>query len=210
MKNNATQIVKYFDKILPDVKCELNYSTNYQLLVAVILSAQCTDKRVNQVTEKLFDVAPTPTAMLMLGRENLELFIHSCGFFSNKAKSIIATSEILINKFDSTVPNNMIDLLTLSGVGRKTANVILAECFNESAFAVDTHVSRISKRLNIANESDNPNEIEKKLVKYFINQKHNILHHQMIHFGRYKCTSRKPNCSDCELKSICKYYKNLF
>lgn len=199
------EIVKNFNKLFPDARCELDYKTPYELLVAVILSAQCTDKRVNIVTKELFKKYNTPQAMLSLSQSQLEEKIHSCGFFRNKAKNILQASSDIINRFDGQVPSNFDDLCSLSGVGRKTANVMVSEAFNGDAFAVDTHVLRVSNRLGIANSND-PNKVEFILKDFFEQKDWSRLHYQMVLFGRYKCKAIKPDCEGCPFQSICKYY----
>lgn len=204
MENNIDKILNYFDNKFPNAKCELEYSSPYQLLVAVILSAQCTDKRVNQVTETLFKLAPTPEKMLELGEENLKKIIHSCGFYNNKSKSIMSATKSIIEKYNGQVPNNMEQLSSLSGVGRKTANVVLAEAFNIPSIAVDTHVIRVSKRLGLTNENSTPEKCEQDLLKIVPKSKQAKFHIQAVWFGRYFCKAIKPECETCELKSICK------
>lgn len=204
MESNIDKILNYFDNKFPNAKCELEYSSPYQLLVAVILSAQCTDKRVNQVTETLFKLAPTPEKMLELGEENLKKIIHSCGFYNNKSKSIMSATKSIIEKFNGQVPNNMEQLSSLSGVGRKTANVVLAEAFNIPSIAVDTHVLRVSKRLGLTNENSTPEKCEQDLLKIVPKSKQAKFHIQAVWFGRYFCKAIKPECETCELKSICK------
>lgn len=205
MKNNKiTQILDFFNTEFPDAKCELNYSSPYQLLVAVILSAQCTDKRVNMVTEQLFKIAPTPDKMLELGEDKLKQIIHSCGFYNNKSKSIISATKDIIEKHGSTVPNTMQQLCKLSGVGRKTANVVLAEAFNNPAIAVDTHVHRVSKRLGLTSLNSTPEKCEQDLLKLVPLNSQSKFHIQAVWFGRYHCKSQNPKCELCKLKNICK------
>ena len=205
MKNNKiTQILDFFNAEFPDAKCELNYSSPYQLLVAVILSAQCTDKRVNMVTEQLFKVAPTPDKMLELGEDKLKQIIHSCGFYNNKSKSIISATKDIIEKHGGTVPNTMQQLCKLSGVGRKTANVVLAEAFNNPAIAVDTHVHRVSKRLGLTSLNSTPEKCEQDLLKLVPLDNQAKFHIQAVWFGRYHCKSQNPKCELCKLKNICK------
>lgn len=199
--------MSYLDELYPEPKCALNFSSPYELLVAVILSAQCTDKRVNIVTEKLFKIANTPQKMLNLGQDKLKEIIHPCGFYNNKSKAIIATSRDLIKRFDGVVPDNLNDLISLEGVGRKTANVVIAVAFGEQTIAVDTHVHRISSRLGLCKQKSTPFECEKSLLKLVPNDRRSKFHHQMIWFGRERCKAIKPNCFDCKLKNICKYKK---
>ncbi len=195
-------IVEKLNDLFPDPKCELQYKNNYELLVAVILSAQCTDKRVNIVSEELFKEYNTPQKMLLLSQEQLEDKIHSCGFYHNKAKNILAMSKSLIEKFDGEVPNDLDALQTLAGVGRKTANVVYSEAFKGDAIAVDTHVLRVSNRLGLV-KTDNPLECEKGLMKVFDKSLWGKLHLQLVHFGRYVCKAQKPSCEECPFKERC-------
>lgn len=204
MQNNLDKILNCLDEMYPDAHCELNYQTPYQLLVAVILSAQCTDKRVNLVTKQLFDIAPTPQKMLDLGEEKLKQIIHSCGFYNSKSRAIIAMTKDVVEKFGGEIPNNIDTLTTLSGVGRKTANVVVGEIFNIPSIAVDTHVLRVSKRLGLTPKNSTPEICEKKLKKIIEKNKQIKFHHQMIFFGRYHCKAINPNCENCTLKNICK------
>lgn len=204
MSKFVNNILDYLDKLFPNASCELHYTSPYQLLVAVILSAQCTDKRVNQVTEPLFKIAPTPQKMLNLGEERLKEMIKPCGFFNQKAKSIISATKDIIEKFDGSLPESLEELTTLRGVGRKTANVVLGEIFNKPSIAVDTHVLRVSKRLNLTKANNTPTKCEKDLVKIIPKERQVKFHHQLIWFGRYHCKALKPNCDSCELREICK------
>ena len=193
--------------LFPVASCELNFNNNFELLVAVILSAQCTDKRVNQVTENLFKELKTPQDFVNIPQEKLEQKIFSCGFYHNKAKNIKACAKSLVENFGGVVPENYDDLLSLAGVGRKTANVVSATAFNKNCIAVDTHVLRVSNRLGFT-KSLNPNICEKDLTKRFKNSL-GSLHHRMVLFGRYYCKAQKPECKTCKLKNECKYYKLL-
>ena len=198
------KFVEYLKRLLPDAQCELNFSTTFELLVAVILSAQCTDKRVNQVTKELFKEFNAPQDFANLKQEDLEQKIHSCGFYRNKAKNIISASKDILQKFNGEVPQNYDELLSLAGVGRKTANVVSANAFGTNCIAVDTHVLRVSNRLGFT-ASQNPNICERDLTKRFKSDLAN-LHHRMVLFGRYYCKALKPECQMCELKNQCKYY----
>ena len=199
--------VEYLKELFPEAKCELEFSNNFELLIAVILSAQCTDKRVNQVTEKLFKQLKTPQDFVNISQEELEQKIYSCGFYHNKAKNIKACASELIEKHNGKVPEDYNQLLALAGVGRKTANVVSATAFNKNCIAVDTHVLRVSNRLGFT-KSNNPNICERDLVKRFKTSL-GILHHRMVLFGRYYCKAQKPMCENCKLKNDCKYYKML-
>ena len=200
----AKEIKNHLNEMFPSPKCELEYKSPYELLVAVILSAQCTDKRVNVVTKELFKHAGTPYEMVKLNQEELESLIRSCGFYHNKAKNILNMSKALVEKYNGQVPNNLEQLQTLAGVGRKTANVVYSEAFKGDAIAVDTHVLRVSNRLNLAN-SDDPYKVEQVLMKFFPAKDWSELHLQLVHFGRYKCKAQKPECEGCPFVDICTY-----
>jgi len=200
-------VLNYLDELYPNPKCALNFSSDYELLVAVMLSAQCTDKRVNIVTNELFKIANTPEKMLNLGEEKLKEIIHSCGFYNAKSKAIISMSKSLIEKFNGVVPSSLEELSSLAGVGRKTANVVLANAFNEQTIAVDTHVHRVSKRLGFTKNKSTPYECEMDLLDIIPYERRSKFHHQTIWFGREHCKAINPNCNDCKLKNICKYKK---
>lgn len=206
MSKNET-ILSYLNELFPSVECSLDYKTPYELLIAVILSAQCTDKRVNQVTPALFKVANTPQKMVKLGQEKLKEYIHSCGFYNNKSKSIIDASKDIIERFGGVVPTTMEELVSLKGVGRKTANVVIANAFGGQTIAVDTHVHRVSKRLGLAKENSTPYDCEMSLLKIVPESDRTKFHHQMIEFGRNQCKAIHPMCENCKLKKICKYKK---
>ena len=189
----------------PNAVCELNYSTPYQLLVAVILSAQCTDKRVNLVTRDLFAKWGTPQAILTLSQEALEKEIKSCGFYHNKAKNILAATRILVDRYGGEVPEDRDTLESLPGVGRKTANVVTAVAFGGNAIAVDTHVFRLSHRLALSAAKD-PLGVERDLMGRFPEESWSHLHHLLIHHGRYVCKAQSPDCSHCLLTDGCAYY----
>lgn len=199
--------VEYLTELFPIAKCELNFSNNFELLIAVILSAQCTDKRVNEVTKELFKELKTPQDFVNISQEDLERKIYSCGFYRNKAKNIKACSSALIEKHDGQVPENYDNLLALAGVGRKTANVVSSNAFNKNCIAVDTHVLRVSNRLGFT-KSKNPNICERDLAKKFNTNLAN-LHHRMVLFGRYYCKAQKPLCETCKLKDECLHFKKL-
>ena len=191
----------------PDAKAELDYTNNFELLIAVVLSAQTTDIGVNRVTPKLFNKFPTPELLMNANQEEVEDLIKTIGLYRSKAKNIIGLSKILVEKHNSVVPSKRSHLEALPGVGRKTANVVLSNAFGKNYIAVDTHVSRVSKRLGIALESDNVLTVEKKIESFFDKGDLHKLHHQLIFFGRYHCTARKPKCDVCELKEVCNFYK---
>lgn len=196
------EITIQLDRIFPNPKCELNYKSSYELLVAVILSAQCTDKRVNEVTKILFKEHNTPQKMLTLSQEELEGKIHSCGFYHNKAKHILQMSKDVLDRFGGEVPSDFQDLQSLAGVGRKTANVVIGEFFKGQAIAVDTHVLRVSNRLGIVKTND-PYKCEIALNNLFEKEIWSKLHLQFVLFGRYICKSKNPRCQTCPLYNIC-------
>ena len=207
MKKQNKYIYDELLKMFPDAGCELNYSSVFELTIAVVLSAQTTDVSVNKVTEELFRRYPDAYSLSKAGIKDVEDIIRSIGLYRNKAKNIVLLSQELVKRFDGNVPDNMEDLCSLPGVGRKSSNVILSECFGKEAIAVDTHVERVSKRLGIAEENDSVLKVEEKLNASFDSELWHKLHHLMIHFGRYKCTSRNPDCTDCPFKVFCNYNK---
>ncbi len=199
-------ILNNLEEKYPNAHCELNYSSPFELLVATILSAQCTDKRVNEVTSELFKKYNKPQDFAIMPQEKLEGLIRSCGFYRNKATNIIACSNSIINDFGGIVPNTMEDLVKLAGVGRKTANVVLSEAFKIPAIAVDTHVMRVSNRIGFI-KSDDPHKVEEKLRKIIPRDKWSRAHHLFIFLGRYTCHSRKPDCENCKIQSYCEAWK---
>ena len=207
MKKQVLEIASKLDEIYENPKCELVFSSNYELLVAVILSAQCTDKRVNQVTSELFKNYNTPYKMITLSQEELENKIRACGFFHNKAKHILSASNELVQKYSGEVPSNKEQLKKLAGVGEKTANVVLAVGFNIPAIAVDTHVFRVSNRLGLAN-SKTVSGVQKSLEKEFPKDKWINLHYALVLHGRYVCKAQRPQCEKCGLKNLCKEYNH--
>ena len=203
MKINKDEIASYLNELYPDAHCELNYDSIFHLLIAVMLSAQTTDNSVNKVTPILFEKYVTPLDLANANLEDVENIIRSIGLYKNKAKNIIATSKILVEKYNSIVPNTMEELTSLPGVGRKTANVILVEGFKIPAFPVDTHVERVSKRLGIAKQNDSVETVEKKIRKIYLKEQYGLLHHQFIFFGRYFCKAISPNCKECRFLGRC-------
>ena len=206
MKSSVLEIIKKFDELYEDPKCELVFHSDYELLVAVILSAQCTDKRVNIVTAELFKDYNTAQKMITLSQEELEQKIRPCGFFHNKAKHILSASKELVLKYDGKIPSNKAELKKLAGVGEKTANVVLSLAFNIPAIAVDTHVFRVSNRLGLANAS-NVQKTQKDLEKNLPKDKWIKFHYSLVLHGRYVCKSQRPQCEKCEMKELCKFYK---
>jgi len=209
IKEIYNYLTEYFSKEMPEPNTELNFSDNFQLLVAVILSAQCTDKRVNKVTHELFKAYPTPQAMSNASAEDLLQYIGSVSYPNNKAKHLVETAKIICNDFNCQVPSDMNQLLKLPGVGRKTANVIQAVAFGKAAMAVDTHIFRVSHRIGLVSKTDTtPYKVEMKLAKNFDNELIPKAHHWLLLHGRYVCTARKPKCDVCGIKNVCKYYKS--
>ncbi len=203
------EIFERFRKANPHPTTELKYGSPFELLVAVILSAQATDVSVNKATGKLFAVANTPEAILALGEEGLKKYIRTIGLFNNKARNIIATCRILIEKFGGEVPDNRRDLESLPGVGRKTANVVLNTAFGQPTMAVDTHIFRVANRTGLA-PGKTPLAVEKKLLKGIPKEFLKDAHHWLILHGRYVCTARKPKCDRCLIEDLCEYKdKNL-
>jgi endonuclease III len=196
------EIMDIFNQKDPNPRCELNYSNAYTLLVAVVLSAQSTDKGVNRATEELFKIADTPQKMAALGLDKLKQYIKTIGLYNNKAKNIIALSKELTEKYQGEVPHNREALENLAGVGRKTANVVLNVWFNEPTLAVDTHVMRISHRLNMS-DGKNPLEVEKDLLKVLPDNYKKNANHWLVLFGRYICKAQKPDCPNCPVSSFC-------
>lgn len=200
-----TILLKKLRQLYPEAKCALHHENPFQLLVATILSAQCTDKRVNLVTPALFKKAGTPEKMLKLGKKNLEKLIASCGLYQAKAKNILAASQLLLHRHGGTVPDRLEDLIKLPGVGRKTANVVLANAFGIPAIAVDTHVFRVSQRLGLA-KGKTPEQIERQLMKVLPRKDWSEAHHLLIHHGRHLCRARNPLCPQCPLNTLCPYF----
>jgi len=202
-KEICEKITAWFQQNMPVAGTELHYSNPYQLLVSTILSAQCTDKRVNQITPALFKRFPTPAKMAEVEPEEVFEEIKSCSYPNNKAKNLVGMARMLISDFQGTVPDEMEELIKLPGVGRKTANVILSVVFNKPAMAVDTHVFRISTRLGLTVNSKTPEETERQLVKLFPPELLPVAHHWLILHGRYVCMARKPMCGECGLQKWC-------
>lgn len=207
-KKDAIIIIETLKKMYPDAKCSLDFSTPFQMLVSVVLSAQCTDERVNKTTPSIFSKYSTPQDFADMDIELLEELIHPCGFYKTKAKNLKRTAQILVEKYDGIVPNNMEDLMSLPGVGRKSANVIMLEAFDlPQGIAVDTHCKRIANRLGFSSESD-PAKIEQDLLKVIPKEYYKDVNHIFICHGRNVCTSQKPKCDSCKLQQYCKFYKS--
>lgn len=204
-KNDKLLLIDKIDKFYVDPKPELKFSTVYELLVAVILSAQCTDKRVNAVTAELFKNYNTPKKMIELSQEELEQKIKPCGFFHDKAKHILECSFDLVERFNGEVPSDKQSLRSLAGVGEKTANVVLAAGFNIPAIAVDTHVFRVANRLGIA-DAKNVENTQKQLEEILPKELWIKIHYALVLHGRYICKAQRPNCAECPLCELCKFY----
>ena len=204
-KEKYKLISQYIDSLFPNAKCELFYQKDYELVIAVMLSAQTTDKAVNQVTESLFKDYPTLKDIDNASLEDIENHIKRLGMYKNKAANIKGIARVLLNDFDGVVPSDKDQLQTLPGIGNKSAGVIRCEVFKIPDLPVDTHIIRITNRLGIANSKDEPIDIERKLKKIIPEESWIKSHHQLIHFGRYFCTAKSPKCSECKLRNICKY-----
>lgn len=208
IKERYRNVLDWFGREMPTPKTELHYDDPYGLLVAVILSAQCTDKRVNMVTPALLEAYPTPYDMAAASAEQIYEFIKSVSYPNNKARNLVGMAKKLVDDFNGIVPSDIDSLLSLPGVGRKTANVILSVVFNQSAMAVDTHVFRVSERIGLTKNSKNPLETERTLVKNIPPEMVPSAHHWLILHGRYICKARRPDCLNCGIKNFCAYYQS--
>ena len=207
-KKDINSLIDTLRKTYPDTKCSLDFETPFQLVVAVCLSAQCTDERVNLTTPALFNRCKSIEDFANIDLAELEELIHPCGFYKNKAKNIKKCANQILKDFDGKVPQNMNDLISLAGVGRKSANVIMLEVFgNAVGIAVDTHCKRISNRIGLSNEKD-PSKIEQDLLKQIDPKDYKDVNHLFIWHGRYTCKAQKPLCEKCTLKQFCKYYNS--
>jgi endonuclease-3 len=200
-------VLQWFEANAQSAATELHYDNPFQLLIAVMLSAQCTDKRVNTITPPLFEAYPTPEALAAASPDEVYEFIKSCSYPNNKAKNLVKMAQKLVNDFGGKVPADIDSLLTIPGVGRKTANVMLAVAFDVPAMPVDTHVFRVSNRLGLTDNAKTPLEVEKELVKHIPKELLSKAHHWLILHGRYVCTARNPKCEECGLREYCKYYE---
>lgn len=200
-------LIENLNKLYPEAICELNYNKDYELLIATVLSAQCTDKRVNEVTKVLFAKYDNLASLSNANILDIENIIRPCGSYTKKAYYIKTIAEKLTKDYNGIVPNNREYLESLPGVGRKTCNVVLSNLYNVPAIAVDTHVARVSVRLGLAKKEDNVLTIEQKLMKKLPKTSWSKVHHQLVLFGRYKCKALKPECDECPFQEFCKYYK---
>ena len=204
MKTNISSLLNYLDELFPSARCELFYSKDYELVIAVMLSAQTTtDKKVNKVTRVLFNKYPSLENLNNAPLEDIEEILKPIGLYKNKAKNLKGIVKDLLERFNGKVPSNKDELMTLPGVGNKTAGVIRAEIFQIPDLPVDTHILRISKRLNLAKKDDEPIDVERKLKKLIPEERWIKSHHQLIHFGRYFCTARNPQCENCKISDMC-------
>lgn len=204
MMNKVEIIGNYLDKLIPNPRCELNYAKDYELLIAVMLSAQTTDKRVNQVTKVLFEEYETLNDLKNAPIQELEMILRPLGSFRKKALYVHNIAKMIVDDYQGKMPIDRKILETFPGIGRKTVSVVLSELYNYPEFAVDTHVERVSKRLHLAKEEDNVLDIEKKLKRKFKKEEWGKRHKQMVLFGRYYCKAMKPECEECLIKEICK------
>lgn len=202
-------VLDYFARHQPVAETELEYADAYQLLVAVILSAQCTDKRVNLITPAFFERFPTVYDLAKAGQDEVFALIRSCSYPNSKSKNLLGMAEVLTREFGGVVPSELEQLMRLPGVGRKTANVIASVVFNLPALAVDTHVFRVSARIGLTHRAKNPLETEKQLLQHIPQNLVSIAHHWLILHGRYVCVARKPKCSECPFTEVCLFYKKL-
>jgi endonuclease III len=209
-KERYKKILNYFSRKMPHADTELSYRSPYELLVAVMLSAQCTDKRVNMTTPEFFKTFPIPEILAASTPEKVFPYIKSISYPNSKAKHLVGMAKMLVNDFAGVVPDDVETLQKLPGVGRKTANVIASVVYNLPALAVDTHVFRVSARLGLTTNAKNPLQAEMQLVKNIPEKKISIAHHWLILHGRYVCVARNPKCSECELKNFCLYYSKHF
>ena len=201
-------LLRWFPEHMPDPQSELRYDNPFQLLVAVMLSAQCTDKRVNMVTPALFEAYPTPERMAEASVDEILTFVRSVSYPNSKAAHLKAMAQQLVTNFDGKVPDTIEALTTLPGVGRKTANVVCAVIWNQPTMAVDTHIFRVSERIGLTTNSKNPLQTERALVRYIPEEIIPKAHHWLLLHGRYVCTARNPKCAECGISSVCRYYKN--
>lgn len=206
-QERVKQFIAHFSTNMPEAKTELHYSNAFELTVAVILSAQCTDKRVNIITKRLFEEIPNAEVMAEASVDAIFELIRSCSYPRNKAKHLSKMAKQLMADFEGEIPDNLEDLQTLAGVGRKTANVIGSVFFGIPAMPVDTHVFRVSERIGLTTKAKNPLQAELQLLKLFPKEKLNIAHHWLILHGRYVCKARRPACEDCGITNICKYFQ---
>ena len=208
-RNEAIKIIEILKKAYPEATCSLDFETPFQMMIAVMLSAQCTDEGVNKTTPELFEKYGTVEKMANAPLEEVEKIIHPCGFYKNKSKNAILAARTVLEKYNGEIPQEIDELITIPGVGRKSANVIMLEAFNNPVgIAVDTHAKRISNKMGFSSETE-PSKIEQDLIKIFPKKYFYDVNHLFVWHGRNYCDSRKPNCSNCPVNSYCDFYKNL-
>jgi endonuclease III len=205
-KERFSKVISFFKENMPIAETELNHTNPYELIVATILSAQCTDKRVNMITPAFFVKYPTAEALATAQQDAVFEVIKSCSYPNNKAKNLIGMAKEVMQNFEGQIPTDIRDLQTLPGVGRKTANVVASVAFNTAAIAVDTHVFRVSKRIGLSNNAKTPLETEKQLMQHIPKELWAVAHHWLILHGRYTCTARKPKCTTCGIIDYCKFF----
>lgn len=208
-KERFHKVIAFFKQNMPVAETELNHKNPFQLIVATILSAQCTDKRVNMITPSFFEKFPTPQVLAEAQQENVFEVIKSCSYPNNKAKNLIGMAKGVVDNFNGDIPTDIKQLQSLPGVGRKTANVVASVAFNAAAIAVDTHVFRVAKRIGLSHNAKTPLETEKQLMQFIPKDLWAVAHHWLILHGRYTCIARKPKCSECGIKEYCKEYPKL-
>lgn len=206
IKERYSRVLQIFEETMPSPETELHYDTPFHLLLAVILSAQCTDKRVNMVTPPLFEAYPTPQQLAEATPEEVFPYIKSVSYPNNKTRSLLGAARVIVEEFGGEIPDNIDDLMRIPGVGRKTANVMLAVVWNRAAMAVDTHVFRVSERIGLTTGSKTPLQTETTLVRYLPEDIIPKAHHWLILHGRYVCKARRPDCLNCALTSVCRFY----
>lgn len=209
-KKDVVRIIEILKDFYPDATCSLDFKNPFEMTISVMLAAQCTDERVNKTTPELFAKYPSPELMAKADIKDLEKIVHPCGFYKNKAKNMKACSQMILDKFNGNVPDNMEDLQSLPGVGRKSANVIMLEAFhNPQGIAVDTHAKRISNRIGFSKQVE-PEKVEQDLLKQIPKEYYYDVNHLLVWHGRAICDSRKPKCEECPVKKYCDEYKNKF
>ena len=206
IKQRYEGVIDFFSKSNPEAATELNFDSPFHLLLAVVLSAQCTDKRVNMVTPKLFEAYPSPESLAAATPEEVFTFVKSVSYPNQKAKKLVEAARMIVDEFNGEIPSSMDNLLKLPGVGRKTANVMLSVVFGQAAMAVDTHVFRVSERIGLTTRSKSPLETEKTLLRHIPTDKVAVAHHWLILHGRYICKARRPHCLECGIKQFCRLY----
>lgn len=208
-KKEAIEIIKKLKKYYPDATCSLDFKTSFEMVISVMLSAQCTDERVNKTTPSLFEKYSTPQSICDIDIKELERIIHPCGFYKNKAKNIKAMAKEILEKYNGKVPETMEELMTLPGIGRKSANVVMLEAFNNpQGIAIDTHAKRIANRVGLSKNTD-PEKVEQDILKLIPKEYYKDVNHLLVWHGRKICYAKKPKCGECPIKEYCNYYLNF-